>query len=430
MQKLKRLAIVLAAIAVIPALVIGGAHWQLHRLETGDVEWSVDDETRGSFRDILVDGDRMIMTTSAQPRVVQLVDLESRESMTFDDQPDAYLTFVGDSGHLLTVAREQNVLYGPDGEAIWERAVDLEQRAVAIDHDGSVTFRQCDGPADKRTCEGFAVDSEGEEMWRAPLDLAASERPGRLSPWDVNDDRIVRLNSVLTVNAAPGRVQQFKNGTAIGPEMAVEKEDPESIQVRDLTVGISYEGDQCRFEAVRDGEAAWQSDADCSAASSLESAGVVVHEERAFVTHAASDGVAVVSLDLTTGEANTFTVDFPDKQSEDDRVEYAYTPRAIMAHVGDSLTAFSPLTGKKMWDRTVTESVQFTPDSVAVLDDTPGWLSAAVGRDVPIHTSQFYDIESGEETASVAAKYQYGVYSAGADQIFLIADDQLKKVAS
>lgn len=425
-----------ATAVVLVALVIGGFHWQLSRLEGADVRWKTD---VGPSAEAEVVGD-VVLAYSRDANTMSVIDAEDGTSITVDPSEGTTEAYAGTDGSFATVGPFQVAYFSPSGEPLWTQETASQFPVVTAIGQGAVTYSDC---VDK-ACELVQMDGQGDEKWRVDGFYPTAQNNSVVKAEAVPPPRPPQVQVAPAVPALDfdDSVQHLRGGRPVGPRLAVNEDAYfNTIAVGDTLVGVSHEGTECRYQAARDGEPLWEATADCTEADNVDLVKLVTSSERSFAVYSTEgDDKLVVSIDMATGEVSQFSLPLSANRDGDYR-DFALTPQAIVSQNKREVTAYSPTTGEKLWDRTIEgqgyssnedadilPATTFTRGAMGVLSLTPQWTTWAVGRDAPLKTSALWDLATGDQIGRVAAKYQGSIHAEGPDQVYLVADGQVMRI--
>lgn len=427
---------VLGGLVLVCGLIVGYAHWRVHRLQTADVAWSTPVDYKGTTA--VAGGNAYIFNDFVGFQVVRLSDGKSRVSKHAGD--DASQLYVGRSGWFAirgVYGHPKITFYSPDGKERWARMPktpgEFDMAPVAIG-DGTIQFVEC---TKAKTCRLVSVDGSGKELWAyegASGRAFTADNQESLDEEDIyhpDGHRVSRLPSVPVVGEH-GRVTALdEQGRPHGESISA----TEATIVGDTLLEIAP-GPGCRYRAVRDGVEVWRSSIPCSPKQRVWS--VLAYPGRVYVTYE-GDHRDMVAVDLTDGHAQQLGDSISPFNGKTLRATYAGPTAVVRQHKG-RVTGIDPRTGKKLWERSFDKhSDDADPDAdvypgVTALDGrvsvittyTGFWHWASFGRDKPLNLVTMLDPRTGKTTAHLLQKYLYTAVGLGPDKgTLVLADERL-----
>ncbi|KRC63527.1 hypothetical protein ASE12_01355 [Aeromicrobium sp. Root236] len=436
----RRVLTVLGVLVLVCGLVVGYAHWHLHRLETADVAWSTPLDYGG---DVVVAAGR-VYTYDA--RGFQVTRLSDGRKLASEGAGDAAM-FVGDDGHFAVTNQYRLTFYTPDGKKLWDRRLDPAYRyanvPVAIGS-GTITYRSCAQRGRDDSCTLRAVDQDGKNIWTSPTT--------RLPSFPVRHHEVLRqdeaASSVLqTIPSVPiterrGRLVQLDDsGKPAGESIAAEH----ATAVGDLMIESTRSGTTCHYRGVRGGEVAWTGEAACPGTGEIQD--IIAFRSRMYVGYDRDpDSVMnhpqhMVSVDLRDGDTHVFGRGWSALLAQPDETRIA-APDVIVEQGRRTLTGRSPATGKKLWSRSFDEdelsyltsdgegsrysTVRASAGTVSTYSQRAGlWRRLAVGTQSPENVMTLLDPRTGETTARLLWDDPELVTTATGKGPLVVAGDQL-----
>ncbi|MEU6138019.1 hypothetical protein [Nocardioides sp. NPDC047086] len=427
----KKALVSVGVLVCVGALVLGIGHWRAHDLISGDVLWHMAAEDNGD--EAVVVHDRIYTYDSDR---LTIRDLESGKTVA-EEYQDGTWAFVGDGGHVAVVDIDSIAMYDRDGEEAWHRTTGDLYQPIAISGNGTLDAIAC---SEKSACVTARFDVSGRVTSRSSRGSTDLWTPTVIGVDTFEDHPSVRRVPTIATDIDPKKraVFQVRDGEPFGP--AVDVTDDVAAQVGDLLVGMARADGTCTFGAVRAGERAWTTSTPCP---DLGSPKVDVFADRVYATNPSGDAYDVVTTDLEGRRATSFRIE-TGPISEKDRIQLSLTPDAVVLTLTDRIAAYSPTTGKELWNQKLSRTshdaldevkriypgVEVTGPIVDRYGNGPQSLAAlAIGRDIPEYTHTYIDALSGEESAALAAPY--GVSSLGLEdgRVLVLGDDDIWLVA-
>ena len=416
-RRSRRILTVLGVLVLVCGLVVGYAHWHLHRLETADVAWSTPLDHGG---DVVVAAGRVYTYDARGFQVTRLAD---GKKLTSEGASDAAM-FVGDDGHFAVANQYRLTFYTPDGRKLWDRRQDPAYRyanvPVAIGSD-TVTYRSCTQHGRDTSCTLRAVDQDGKNIWTSPTTRLPSF-PVRHHEVLRQDDAGEAASPVLqTIPSVPiterrGRLVQLDDaGHPTGGSIAADH----ATAVGDLMIESTRSGATCLYRGMRGGQVVWTGKAACPGTGEIQD--IIAFRNRMYVGYDRDpDSVMnhpqhMVSVDLTDGDTHVFGRGWSALLAQPDETRIA-APDVIVEQGRHTLTGRSPATGKKLWSRSFDEdelsyptsdgkgsrysTVRASAGTVSTYSQHVGvWRRLAVGTQSPENVLKLLDPRTGETTA-------------------------------
>jgi outer membrane protein assembly factor BamB len=423
---------------LVVAIVIGVASWNVHRLQTSDVEWSapaIQAETTVAAGRLYTFDDLDALTVTRLSDGKRLADLPAYDESSM---------YVGSSGWFATVSfrRGRLAFYSPDGTRQWERPIDKGEAALQPPHaigDGFIVYRDC---VDDE-CALKSVDGSGREQWTTPVERGEQVRPyahgetvDQTEVTNPGGTYLRRAPSVAVVNRDGRLFALDDSGQPLGESIAA----AESTVIRDLLIETTVSDSECTYRAVREGAEIWSTTVPCPGVSGVYTA--LTTPDRLYVRYftEGDDKDTMGSVDLTDGSAHQF--DFAWRAFDDETKESVTVgPDVIVRQKGESVTGIDPDTGKTRWTRTFDKhygsysdkdlpayvGIDVLDGAVSVIDKHESiWRSAAIGRDLPTRYVRMLDTRTGETVTQLLQESLYSSVGLGEGKgTLVLADDQL-----
>ena len=393
----------LVALVLICGVVVGYAHWHVHRLESADVAWSAPLDYEGETT--VAAGNAYVFDNFDGFDVIRMSDGKTLASQL---DSEALSMFVGRSGWFVTVSQQSRptmTFYSPTGKKMWQRAVHRGEPVQWIPQsigDGTITYRDC---ATRGSCRMTSLDRTGRQLWSVDslpgVRLGVEHRENR-DQVEVNrgEARLQVLPTVAVVNRA-GRV------TALGHDGLPTGESidaTDSILVGHTLVEVARDGDSCAYRGVRAGKEIWRTTADCSRMAGVSN--VLAYPRRIFVSYDRKDGTSpgMVSIRLSDGHTHVHTKAWLGFDPAT-RTSRSVGEDVIVDQRKGRLTGIDPDTGDTMWHRTFssktgTPAVYVSKGAVAVLSSNSGfWRAMALRRDQGNDVVTIIEPRSGDVSA-------------------------------
>jgi len=398
----------LGALVLVCGLLVGCAHWQVHRLETADVDWSTPLDYEGEAT--VATGNVYVFDNFDGFDVIRMSDGKTLASQ-FDSE--ALSMFVGRSGWFVTVAQQARptmTFYSPTGKKVWQRPVHGGEPVQWIPQaigDGTITYRDC---ATRGSCRMTSLDRTGRQLWSVDslpnVRFGVAHRENR-DQVEVNrgEARLQVLPTVAVANRA-GRVTTLdRSGRPAGESI----DAADSVLVGNTLIEVARDGDACAYRGVRAGKEIWRTTADCSAMAAVSS--VLAYPRRIFVGYDGKDTTSrrMVSIRLSDGHTHVHPKAWLGFDPET-KTSRSVGEDVIVDQRKGRLTGINPDTGDTMWHRTFSAktgapTVYVSNGAVSVLSSHSGfWRAMALRRDQGHDVVTIIEPRSGDVSARLLQK--------------------------
>lgn len=425
-----RVVAVLGALALICGAILGFAQWKVRDLQSGDVAWSTPSD--GTYSDswvLAVKGQAYQFTPNREMRIYDLKDGAVRAEVL--PASSGLRAAIGDSGYFAIMSVRGVEAYSPEGDQIWSKDTAEDPYITPLAIDGAdMTFLEC--PGEEQSCAIVQVGSDGNERWRyraRQSDLGRSINVGSLGSLE-HEPRLREVPSI-PVEVTDDAAVMVRDGKPWGDRVRMSKYD-DPVQVGNVLIGSSQHGDECRYEAVREGKQEWLASVDCSGVdTSLPR--VYAYKDTVMYGYTDQEQILVVAIDVATGKTSETRIDV--SGSSEDAGEIYLAPGVVVHRTEGHLTGHALGSGEETWDRTITDDWggwQAEMDhgllSLRGWDRGP-WSTLAFGQDTPQERVWVIDPATGDTLSEVAASDPLSVHSTGSnDTALLLTETDLMKL--